>query len=278
MALWAAGAQPGQYGSPAFPGPGAAPALAAASPAPGGPGAPPEDAARQEERLRKIVQKRGIQTELPLREPRAPSRRLEPPRPPASLAKVATALVLGGCVAFAVILISRRLRSRKEAWKPGPAPARERPRRELDRALLGIRDDADALAARGLFGEAVHALLLNGLEAFRRRDRDKVAPHLTSRELLPALPLNPVEDEALRELVFRSESAWFGGLAPGPGDYKAARASFGRLLRSVSPAAARAASGTAAGPQASPAPNRPPAGPSPAGGGPGAFPGPASVS
>jgi hypothetical protein len=225
------------------------------SPQPGGPAGTPSDAgdeyARLERRLDKTVKDKGIQTELPLYEPEAPPKKLEFPKPPVSLAKAAVALALGGCVTLAFILVARARRARKlkeDAPPPAPSP---RPRKELDAALKAVRDDADDLAKLGLFGEAVHALLLNGLEAFRKRDRMKVPPHLTSRELLPALPLNRIEDESLRELVFMTESSWFGGFRLGRPDYDSARSSFGRLLGSVSPSYGKAARASGTRPPAS---------------------------
>ncbi|MDR1313684.1 MAG: hypothetical protein LBQ12_08300 [Deltaproteobacteria bacterium] len=223
------------------------PALAAVAPAPGDQSELPQTVdqgyERLERHLRKTVKNKGIQTDLPLYEPHAPPKKMEIPKPPVSLAKAAAALAVGGCVALAFILVSRALRSRKPQKEEPPQPetAKAASRRELDNALKHVRDDADDLAGKGLFGEAVHALLLNGLEAFRKRDRLKVPPHMTSRELLPALPLNRAEDESLRELVFMSEYSWFGAFVPGEEHYKAARASFGRLISSVTPAAAAAA-------------------------------------
>jgi hypothetical protein len=196
-----------------------------------------------ERHLQKTVKEKGIQTELPLFRPKAPPKMPDIPKPPVSLAKAAAALALGGCVALAFILVARARRAVKEkanaSKAAAPVPARSR--RELDTALKGVRDDADALAERGLFVEAVHALLLNGLEAFRKRDKLKVPPHMTSRELLPALPLNRTEDESLRELVFMTEGAWFGSYQLGRDHYRSARTSFGRLMGSVTPSAAASA-------------------------------------
>jgi hypothetical protein len=221
-------------------------ALAAVAPTPDGPDGSPNrldgGQAELERHLRKTVKEKGIQTELPMYRPEESPKLPDIPKPPISLARAATALAIGGCVVLAFILVAHVRKSRRNRTEAPEkaAPAAARPRSELDAALKGIRDDADALAGKGLFSEAVHALLLKGLDAFRRRDRLKVPPHMTSRELLPALPLNHTEDESLRELVFMTEGAWFGGYPLGKDHYESARESFGRLLGSVSPAAAAA--------------------------------------
>ena len=68
-----------------------------------------------------------------------------------------------------------------EAWRPDQAPAR---------ALLA---EADALAARGLFAEAVHLLLHRSLEDLDQRRPGVLRPALTSRDIaaLPVIPDDP---------------------------------------------------------------------------------------
>lgn len=62
-----------------------------------------------------------------------------------------------------------------------------RPDQTKARVLL---EDADALAAKGLYDEAAHLLLLRGVEDIRGRRPNLVKPALTSRDIaaLPELP------------------------------------------------------------------------------------------
>jgi len=64
------------------------------------------------------------------------------------------------------------------AWQPTAAQARQ------------LLDESDAYAARGLYGEAVHLILLRSIEDIRAQRPRLVRPTLTSREIarLDALP------------------------------------------------------------------------------------------
>jgi hypothetical protein len=66
----------------------------------------------------------------------------------------------------------------EEEWRPTPAQARQ------------LLSESDALAARGLYSEAVHLLLLRSIEDIDERRPHLVQPMLTSREIarLRALP------------------------------------------------------------------------------------------
>ncbi|MDR3152956.1 MAG: hypothetical protein LBW85_01480 [Deltaproteobacteria bacterium] len=274
LALWAAGLLPGLTGFPEAAGFARAQALAAMAPAHGGDGygGAEDPYPRLEKRLKKVISEKGIQTELPYSPPDAAAKPRQRQRRlftditrPVTFARVVAAMAGAGVLILAAILLHKARQSRrlkKEAPKQDSSGPQPSVRAALGKALLDAREEADSLAAGGLFMEAVHALLLKGLEAFRRRDRDRVPPHLTSRELLPALPLNAVEDSTLRELVFLTEASWFGGAAVGATEYARARESFGKLLASVSPAAAGAAgrpkaSGAASSPQAASDASRP---------------------
>jgi len=93
------------------------------------------------------------------------------------------------------------------ALEPGAAP--------LDVPLEGAR----ALAAAGRYGEAIHALLLETLAALSRASR--LAPSLTSREILARVTLPSRAREALAALVLAVEVSHFGGAEPGEADYSA---------------------------------------------------------
>jgi len=88
--------------------------------------------------------------------------------------------------------------------------------------------EARALAAAGRFGEAIHALLLETLAALSRASR--LAPSLTSREILARVPLPARAREALSALVLAVELSRFGGARPGEADYRACLERFETFL------------------------------------------------
>jgi hypothetical protein len=79
-------------------------------------------------------------------------------------------------------------------------------------------EGAEALAAEGRFSEAIHALLLDTLGALSEASR--LAPSLTSREIVARIPLAPRAREALAALVHEVEVTWFGGAVPAETDYR----------------------------------------------------------
>ena len=165
---------------------------------------------------RQLLADSSIQFELPLFTPPAP-------RPPSAwqvwladffssehpILQALLYLLLGFVIALILWLVIRAvLRSdwwqrRKdegaedEAWRPDQAPAR---------ALLA---EADALAARGLFAEAVHLLLHRSLEDLDQRRPGVLRPALTSRDIaaLPVIPDDP--RSAFARIVERVERSLF---------------------------------------------------------------------
>jgi hypothetical protein len=99
-------------------------------------------------------------------------------------------------------------------WRPEEAPAR---------ALLG---EADALAAAGRFGEAVHLLLFRSIEEIDKRRPDLVRPALTSRDIAgaPQLPAGP--RNAFSRIVMMVERSLFGGLTLAEDDWRGCRAAY----------------------------------------------------
>jgi len=93
---------------------------------------------------------------------------------------------------------------------------------------------ADALAARGFFVEAMHLLLLVSLAEIRRRLRLEFADSLTSREILRRARLPEEVTGALRSIVTRVELSYFGGYPATQPDYDTCRAGF-EALSSVLP-------------------------------------------
>lgn len=91
-------------------------------------------------------------------------------------------------------------------------------------------DDAEELARRGLFAEAMHILLLRSVAELRKRLEVTIADSLTSREILQRLALPDTGRRALADLISRVELVHFGKRAAGRDDYGACRASFDALI------------------------------------------------
>jgi hypothetical protein len=86
---------------------------------------------------------------------------------------------------------------------------------------------ADLADARR-FAEAIHVLLLETLAALSRAAR--LAPSLTSREIVSRVPLPARAREALGGLVLAVEVSRFGGAPAGETDYRACLERFHAFL------------------------------------------------
>jgi hypothetical protein len=98
---------------------------------------------------------------------------------------------------------------------------------------------ADELAGQGLFGEAMHVLLLQSLVEIRVSLGEKFADSLTSREILRQARLPDTGLSALRNIIARVEWTYFGAYPAARADYERCRDSFAELtrtLRGVTPA------------------------------------------
>lgn len=162
---------------------------------------------------------------------RRPRRSLETrPGGAGALGVVLTWLVWGAIAVGAVLLILLVVREimrhkRDRTVKDEAAIAEEEaaaPAAALDRPL----DDADRLAREGRFAEAIHVLLLRTFEELARAAEVRIAPSLTSREVLARIPLRPGAREALAELASVVELTWFGDDVPGQADWLRCRGRF----------------------------------------------------
>jgi hypothetical protein len=192
--------------------------LAAAAPAPVGSGArsAPDDIRA---RAARILARGDYQTALP----EAP-----PERPPLHLpwlGKLLRVLACGGAAVLAVTALAwlwRRLRPRAGDDPEPPRVATEPAPVEIPIA------SAEALAAAGRYGATVHALLLDTLAALSRAAR--LAPALTSREIVARVHLPAPARDALEGLVVAVEVSHFGGAEPGADEYRACLARFHAFL------------------------------------------------
>jgi hypothetical protein len=89
--------------------------------------------------------------------------------------------------------------------------------------------EADELAARGLFVEAIHAMLLRALAELRRRLDLSFGVSLTSREILAAAPISEKGRAAFGVIVFFVERTHFGGADASGADYAECRRHFDAL-------------------------------------------------
>jgi hypothetical protein len=141
---------------------------------------------------------------------------------------VALALVVAGILGFLASQIaeSRRLTLPVHASLPAAGPAEGTAPSTADQLLA----EADACAAAGRYRDAMHCVLLAAMAHVARRFRDGAPDSATSREILRAAQLKPVESAALRDLVTRTDRAWFGEYPSDANDYAGARHCFQSFL------------------------------------------------
>lgn len=96
---------------------------------------------------------------------------------------------------------------RRKAVKAAP-PAEFRPDQAKAQILL---DDADALAAQGLYDQAAHLLLLRGVEDIRGKRPGLVKPALTSRDIAALDELPESARPAFAVVTELVERSLFGG-------------------------------------------------------------------
>lgn len=102
----------------------------------------------------------------------------------------------------------------EEAWTPEAAPARE------------WLAEADALAAAGRYGEAIHHLLLRSVEDIAKRRPRLVRPALTSRELAAATGMPAAARDLFARIAALVERSLFGGRPVGLGEWDTARGAY----------------------------------------------------
>ncbi|MDR2405950.1 MAG: hypothetical protein LBE27_06230 [Deltaproteobacteria bacterium] len=194
---------------------------------------------KREARLRKLAEAtaedKDVQTDFNLYSPLEP-KPVSFPRLPIILAKVAVSLASAAVLAMLVLIgikawKSWKMKDSKAIEKKDKSKEEDKETEErIQKALKDVEGDADKLAQSGRYTEAMHTLLLEGIEQFKRRDTATVPATYTARELLWALPLSKDENEAFTDLVIKVEPTWFGPMEGTDSDYRGARASFQRLL------------------------------------------------
>lgn len=102
----------------------------------------------------------------------------------------------------------------EEEWQPEAAPVRS------------WLEEADALAAKGRFAEAIHHLLLRSVEDIARRRPRLVRPALTSRELAASDAIPSAARELFSSIAGLVERSLFGGREVGKSDWDSARGAY----------------------------------------------------
>ena len=102
----------------------------------------------------------------------------------------------------------------EEEWRPEAAPARS------------WLEEADALAAKGRFAEAIHHLLLRSIDDISRRRPRLVRPALTSRELSASDGMPAAARQLFAAIAGLVERSLFGGREVGQADWNQARTAY----------------------------------------------------
>lgn len=119
-------------------------------------------------------------------------------------------------------------RSRK-IITPEPAP----PSLTRSGRMEEVQVEADDLARQGHYGQAMHLLLLKGLDEIRRQLGTKFAVSLTSREILRRVQLSNIGHQSLTAIIRSVERTYFGGEEAGQIDYSDCRINFETLKHSL---------------------------------------------
>ncbi len=177
----------------------------------------------------------GLQTELPAsahkNEP-LPSESLSVPFISPDIAR----LVLWAALAVVVLVILMTIRD--NLWSASRSRPLSRAEEEAAPAAMAARMDkaqieADELARRGDFAEAIHVLLLQSVGELRQRLDVTIATSLTSREILHRVGLSPEGRVGFADIIGRVEISYFGSHQPDEQDYLDCRRSFEALTRSL---------------------------------------------
>jgi hypothetical protein len=190
---------------------------------------------RSEEELASVSQRAGLflrdskraldlQTELEFEEDRRFRLNISP--------RIASRIFYGAIfVVFAVVLLALRdnLWSFSRSRRLGPDSGGESPPPAAASRMENAQVEADELARRGDFAEAMHVLLLQSVSELRRGLAVSIADSLTSREILRRVSLPGEGRSVFSDIISRVEISYFGTHKPEAEDYAACRRSFDTL-------------------------------------------------
>jgi hypothetical protein len=143
-------------------------------------------------------------------------------------------VLIAALVALAWLLITRWRSGewRLPRWRRGESGAAEEeewiPPAAPMRAWL---EEADALAANGRFGEAVHHLLKRSIDDIAHRRPHLVRPALTSRDIAAAEAIPPGARTLFAGIVATVERSLFGGRPVSAGEWSATRETYANFAQ-----------------------------------------------
>lgn len=206
------------------------------------------DAARVAEEHGRLLADESIQFDLPQYQPPEPpgwlkrfgewlsARSPEPGDEPGWLSSLFNSLegvapglgtlfyvVLGLLVATALFFLVRFLLRRSWRRPDAEEDLDLRPDAATARGLLG---EADALAARGLFSDAVHLLLFRSIEDLDSRRPELVRPAFTSRDIAALEPIPAGPRSAFHRIAMSVERSLFAQRPLAEGDWRDCRAAY----------------------------------------------------
>ncbi len=135
--------------------------------------------------------------------------------------------VLIAGVALLAVDVMRRLKL--QSWRKAERGTPTNPGSSWQEDLAGMADPdgqfaaADALAAKGAWSMAIHALLLSALQKLPQRLDGAFPASWTGRELVRRAPIPDEQADTLAHLVGASESAHFADRPASATDYDACR-------------------------------------------------------
>lgn len=195
-------------------------------------------AADADELVRQSIRRHDIQTDMPVAEPRRPGwfdALIFDISPETLRILLWGAVILGVAVTIWSLRDSLPAFSRSRRITAGPVSTGfPDSSARMEEAQL----EADDLAGRGYYGEAMHVLLLKSLAEIRLRLGTSFAVSLTSREILRKVSLPQAGSGALGAIVQSVEQTYFGGRPAGREDYLGCRQEFEVLKRSLAAGAA----------------------------------------
>ncbi len=172
-------------------------------------------------RAAKVLAGGGYQAELP--HPKAPPDPATLHLPPGPVELLLRILLWGAIAVLAFLAVSWLVRR----LAPGARDAEIAEPAAAAPVAIPIAS-AEALASQGRWAEAIHALLLETLQALSRAAR--LAPSRSSRAIVARVPLPERARDALSGLVLAVEVSRFGGAAAAEDDYRACLGRFRAFL------------------------------------------------
>ena len=140
-------------------------------------------------------------------------------------------VVLAAGVALLAVVLWRQARGRARVAAAAPLTLHALGAEQAAARAAARLADADRLAAEGLYGEAIHVLLLTGVDEVERERPGRIRPSFTSRDIaaLPELPPEP--HAAFSHIAAVVERALFGGRAVDRTAWGDCRSAYGALVR-----------------------------------------------